>query len=1019
MTAMRTKQRDPLLPLLVLPFLLLVPLGPAWSRGGGGCIEQSTQILTPLGSTAVEHLQPGDEVVSFSEGRFQRARVKALTNVRPEDVIEITAAGRRLRLTAEHPVMVGPGEFRHAEALTAGETVYVRGIGGLEAVRIESVRRLPATRPAYNLLVSPGGTFLPASFVVHNKGCFLPDSPILRSDGTETPISRLRKGDELLAFTPDKRVVRTRVHEIIRHKVDEYVLLQTDRVTLRVTSEHPFYVGRGTYKTVEVLKPGDMVYAWDGETISEQRIVSLQKVQERVPVFNIQTDVPNTFFAGRVAVHNKGGGGCFPQGTKIATGKGFASIESLAAGDEVLALTEDGRAVHTRVRGLFIARNSLFRIRTDDGLLVTTEEHPIATFDGRFTLARDLKTGDRILKWKDGSLVPTVVREVSQGEQGKVVFNLEVGEPHTFVAEDVLVHNKGGGCLPAGTPVKTPGGYVPIEQLSPNDALLAIDADRRIITTNVEKVYKTRALVLAVETDGGTLRATIDHPVQLASGDFVGAGELRSGQQILKWDRDTFVESTVLRTHLEGKEQEVFNVSVGWPNTFLASDFVTHNKGGGGGSRSSSSSGSGSSSSSSDTGLIIFFILFGGITVLILIIVFRVARSKGSKTENLDFVYGRRQIDRKAEKTEKLLSFLARQDSSVTPTELRQRVESTFRKLQECWQAREYTPMKPLLSENLFAQHTAQLQGMVRNHEINRIDNLKVEHIDLVNVRYTEKQQDREFTALITASCQDYYVDDRNGAFLRGDKESARFQEFWTFQHADHGWILREIEQSGESDVLKDENFVGMLTDETVQGVYGKAADEGEAGPWLDEKTEGKVDRIDRLLNFLVQTDKLWNRQRMLERARQVFLGVYLAREAGSPDQVPVADLFPEVAESLREQIRAWQASGVTVEYRNICVRKVDLILVRNYAGKAADEYCVRIYAHAQKITRKNGNVLSEQPYATPFEEYWTLGRLDEEWKLKEVLPSGRARKIVSEENINEESSAGELQWYYRQTRAQ
>jgi predicted lipid-binding transport protein (Tim44 family) len=171
-------------------------------------------------------------------------------------------------------------------------------------------------------------------------------------------------------------------------------------------------------------------------------------------------------------------------------------------------------------------------------------------------------------------------------------------------------------------------------------------------------------------------------------------------------------------------------------------------------------------------------------------------------------------------------------------------------------------------------------------------------------------------------------------------------------------------------------------------------------------------------LNFLVQTDKMWNRQRMLERARQVFLSVYLARESGNPDQVPAKDLFPEVAQSLQEQIRAWQASGVTVEYRNICVRKVDLILVRNYAGKAADEYCVRIYAHAQKITRKNGNVVSQQQYATPFEEYWTLGRLDEEWKLKEVLPSGRVRKIVGEENVNEESSAGELQWYYRQTRA-
>ena len=70
----------------------------------------------------------------------------------------------------------------------------------------------------------------------------------------------------------------------------------------------------------------------------------------------------------------------------------------------------------------------------------------------------------------------------------------------------------------------------------------------------------------------------------------------------------------------------------------------------------------------------------------------------------------------------------------------------------------------------LFLQHTVQLQGLARNHEINRIEQLRVERVDLVNVRYTEKSDQREFSALITASARDYYVDDRNQKFLRGDK---------------------------------------------------------------------------------------------------------------------------------------------------------------------------------------------------------------------------------------------------------
>jgi hypothetical protein len=108
-----------------------------------------------------------------------------------------------------------------------------------------------------------------------------------------------------------------------------------------------------------------------------------------------------------------------------------------------------------------------------------------------------------------------------------------------------------------------------------------------------------------------------------------------------------------------------------------------------------------------------------------------------------------------------LLAFISQQDSTLSPEALRNLVESMFLKLQECWQARDYTPMKPVLMPALFTQHQGQLMGMVRNHEINRLEGLKVERIDLVHVRYTEKKDQREFAALITTSARDVYVDDR------------------------------------------------------------------------------------------------------------------------------------------------------------------------------------------------------------------------------------------------------------------
>lgn len=869
--------------------LLLCTSAPVWARGGGGCLAKGTPVMTPAGTIAIENLRVGDPVWSFADRKLLKGKVQKLTEVHPDHYLKISTGSESVIITSEHPVMIGPGEFRIARMLTVGDRVYLMRDGQLTTDSIHSIDIIQGKQPAYNLLVMPGGTFVSANIVVHNKGCFLPDSKILKADGTESFISAVRRGDELLAYSPEGHVVHTKVRSVIRHRVDEYILLKTDQQTLRVTAEHPFYVGNGTFKTLDALKVGDTIFSWNGQALSEQRIISLQRVHERVRVFNIETDHPNTFFASRIAVHNKGGGGgCFPAGTSIRTPSGQKTIETISAGDAVQTIDSGGQVINTKVDKLFAVYDHVLLVTTDRGVLRTTREHPIGLTDGTFREAGKLKSGDMVLVWNNGVLSPAQVIETMKCKQKELVYNLSVNKPHTFLAADFVVHNKGGSS-----------------------------------------------------------------------------------------------------SHSSSSR-----------------------------SSSSSSSSRGGSSSDDETaemiGGIIFWTVSAGVVGYII-----VRRRKSSKSENLDYIYSPGEVAQKTAKTEKLMEFLCKQDPSLQPGELRKLAESTFRKLQECWGKREYGPMKSLLMPDLYAQHTSQLQGLKRNHEINRIDNLTVERVDLVNLRYTEKPDQREFTALITASARDYYVDDRTKNFLRGDNSPAQFQEFWTFHRSGNHWLLREIEQTGESDILKDENFAEMLTDETIKGIYGKtAAKEGEAGPWIEKGTEEKATRIDRLLNFLAQTDKIWDRKYMLERARQIFLKVFLAQESGDPAQVTDDDLFTDVAENLRSQIKQWQMDGITVEYRNICVRKAELILVRNFSDPAKDEFSVRISAHAQKVVRKGAHVLSEQPFVTPFEEYWTFGRLDNVWKLKEVLPPAKGEKMITEENVDEDSTGGQLQWYYRQTRA-
>jgi predicted lipid-binding transport protein (Tim44 family) len=728
--------------------------------------------------------------------------------------------------------------------------------------------------------VDRGGTYLADGVVVHNKGCFLPETRIRRDDGTELPISRVKPGDRLLAFTDDGAVLPATVRSVIAHDVNEYRVVRTERMVLQVTPEHPFSVGGGTFRTLEALRPGDTIQAYDGQAWSDQRILSIETVTARTRVYNLQTDAPHTFFANGIAVHNKGGGGCFPAGTRVRTPAGPAPIETLAEGDVVTAVDERGRQVPARVTATHATLSRLLTVQTKRGLLVTTDEHPLLLSSGEYRDAGMLAAGDRVAFVHNRLPRSAPVTGLSSSDERCVVYNLTVEGPHTFIADGFVAHNKGGG--------------------------------------------------------GGGFRSS--------------------------------------------------------------------------GGRSSSRGGSGG-----ETAENIFVALWvAGFVVWVVVAIV----SKKSRRENLDQLYSRSDIGKKSERTLKLIRFIARQDPSFNEKNLEERTRTTFRKLQECWQARDYGPMRRLLMPDLFADHLRQIEGMKRNHEINMIDGLQLDAIDLINVRYPLNRNEREFTALITATARDYYIDDRTQEKLRGDDGPAQFQEFWTFQFHQDAWFLREIEQTAESDILNDDNYFEQFTDKAVDQVYGEeAGTAGPAGPWAEPGALVKEQRIERLLNHLVRTDKLWARNRMLQTARSTFIAVTGAWESGSFPAGLDGKLFPELARHLTEAIEKNGKTGVTLEFRNLAVRKAGLVLVKNFADNRNDEFVVRIRAHAQKVMKRGGLTVRQDDDVTAFEEYLTFGRLDNEWKLKEIVAPEAGRELVELENVDEGSTPQLIAWYYQHKR--
>jgi predicted lipid-binding transport protein (Tim44 family)/intein/homing endonuclease len=984
----------------------------------GGCLEAGTPVRTSAGAVAVERLAPGDPVLSWVGGRLQAARVQAVGRVEPQEYLELSFDGGALRVTPEHPLATGPepGVYRTASSLGAGELIW-RGDGPtLVAAKLLSVRWVKAERPAFNLMISPGGNFLAGGVLVHNKGCFLPDAPVLRADGTEVAIRDVKPGERLMAFTPRGELTAATVQEVLVHQVQEYLLVKTASAELRVTGEHPFFVGRGTFRTIESLRPGDRIFVFDRRGMRPEPILSLARVAGRTTVYNLRTDEPNTFFAWGAAVHNKGGG-CLEAGTKVRTPNGAVAVEKLAVGDEVLSRV-DGRLGPAKVQAVYrVEPREYVELAFDGGALRVTPEHPLAVGPepGVYRAAADLKAGELLWRQDGSTLVAAELLSVRWAMAERPAFNLMISPGGNFLAGGVLVHNK--GCfLPDAPVLRADGTELAIRDVKPGERLMAFTPRGELTAATVQEVLVHQVQeYLLVKTASAELRVTGEHPFFVGDGTFRTIESLRPGDRIFVFDGRGLRAEPILDVARVPGRVTVYNLRTASPNTFFAWGAAVHNKGGFSGGHSS---GGGSDDPTP------FFIFLGVVAAFIIIVVIVKSRSGGSDRENqdLDFCYSAANVFGKEKKTRALIDFIAQQDATFTHDALAGVARSTFLKLQECWERREYEPMKPLLMDALYRQHLAQIAGMVRSHEIDVIAQLAVERVDLVHVRYTSKPEQRTFTALITAKARDYYVDDRTRRFLRGDASAARFQEFWTFQLQAGRWLLREIEQTRESDALKDENFFEAFTAEGLKGIYaGKGADAaavGPAGPWLEKGVERKADRIEKLLAFLAQTDRLWNRETMLQRARQVFIEVYTARESGDPAQTPADELFPAVAASLREEIKRQSAAGVSLQFRNLCIRKVELLLVRNFADNSRDEFTVRISSHAQRCHARQGQVMVADDYVRPFDEYWTFGRLDNQWKLKEVLPPARAMKAVDQENLDQDSSPEQLMWYYRQERA-
>jgi len=151
-----------------------------------------------------------------------------------------------------------------------------------------------------------------------------------------------------------------------------------------------------------------------------------------------------------------GGGGCFAAGTLIAIPSGYKAIEEIKAGDEVITFDDKGDLSAQVVELCHLHENeSIWQYDFWNGVSVkATPNHWVLNQFGNFAEIGTLTNQDAIIDG-DGHLRP--LKESKLIGNGKV-YNLTVAQNHTYIADNIRVHNTGSGEGRLTTVIRGAGG---------------------------------------------------------------------------------------------------------------------------------------------------------------------------------------------------------------------------------------------------------------------------------------------------------------------------------------------------------------------------------------------------------------------------------------------------------------------------------------------------------------------------------------------------------------------------------
>jgi predicted lipid-binding transport protein (Tim44 family) len=142
------------------------------------------------------------------------------------------------------------------------------------------------------------------------------------------------------------------------------------------------------------------------------------------------------------------------------------------------------------------------------------------------------------------------------------------------------------------------------------------------------------------------------------------------------------------------------------------------------------------------------------------------------------------------------LRHIREMDSSFSEKSFKDLSEDIFFKIQGAWTKRDLSNVRNLLSSDMFNVFQQDVNRMLAEKRINRLENIAVREVEIVDAGQDRGQE--FITARFYANLLDYTTDEKGAQIIAGSSsDPVKFVEYWTLSRnvGEKNWVLAGITQ--------------------------------------------------------------------------------------------------------------------------------------------------------------------------------------------------------------------------------